>query len=56
MPPTVDVVHGCEKCSFIDQLLQHPEFCVYDLLNGVGMVEFRDVIRLPSKSVAPQRP
>ena len=50
MPPTVDVnpVHGCANCYFISQLLQQPEFCVYDLLDGVGILEFWDVIGLPS--------
>ena len=51
MSPTVDVdtVHGCECCYFIAQLLQHPEFPVYDLLNGVAVMEFWDVIRLLSQ-------
>ena len=29
------------------QLLQHPEFPVYDLVNRVAITEFWDVIRLP---------
>ena len=49
MPPTVDVNSvQCEKCYFIAQLLQHPEFCVYDLLDGEGIMEFWDVIGLSS--------
>ena len=49
-PPTEDVnpTHKCEHCEFISPLLQHPEFCVYDLQDGVGIMEFWDVIRLPS--------
>ena len=42
----VDPIHGCEHCCFIAELLQHPEFPVYDLLNGVAVKEFWDVIRL----------
>ena len=30
--------HGCESCQFMAQLLQHPDFCVYDSLDGRGAV------------------
>ena len=50
MSPTVDVdpVHGCEYCYLKALLLQYPELRVYDLLNGAAIMEFWDVIRLPS--------
>ena len=36
-PADVDPVHGFEYCDLIAQLLQYPEFSVYDLLNGVAV-------------------
>ena len=39
---------GCESCDFTGQLWQHPEFCVYDSLEGRGAVELWDIVRLPS--------
>ena len=44
----VNPSHGSECCQFIAQLLQHLEFCVHGLLDGAGIEEFWDVIRLPS--------
>ena len=38
---------GCESCEFIAQLLQHPEFCMYDSLDGRSVVKYWD--KLPSK-------
>ena len=40
--------HGCESCQFIAQLLRHPEFCVYDSLDGRGVVENWDIVPLTS--------
>ena len=56
--PAVDVAaryaaHGrSQSSSWVSQLLlhspvfQHPEFCVYDLLDGAGIKEFGDVTSL----------
>ena len=50
MSPTVGVnpIHGCEYYCFTAELLQHPEIRVYDLLDGVRITEFWDVIGLSS--------
>ena len=50
MSPTVGVnpIHGCEYYCFTAQLLQHPELCVYNLLDGARIMEFWDVIGLSS--------
>ena len=44
----VNPSHGCESCQVIAQLLQHPEICVYDLLDGIDVVECWDMVRSPS--------
>ena len=57
MSPTVDVdpVHNCEYSHFKAQLLRDLEFLVFDLLNGVAVLEFWDVIKLTVAKMAFRR-